>query len=177
MPNLSLRSLPDVEPTVLQGEVVRAELKADAAHSRAGSPAWQAGATLTKSNMDAYLFTQFRYPQPLDLSDAVCIALETWVPDGQSTPRPLLVILHEEGGGDFIVETSRSLAGRGREQSFIPLSRFQLASWSKDNDGVLDLKRVSDIRIGWGGYLGVEGEKIEFSLAKPQVRTVAENNK
>jgi hypothetical protein len=177
LPQLSLRSLPDIEPTVLQGEVVRAELKADAAHFGAGSPVWQAGATLTKSNMDAYLFTQFRYPQPLDLRDAVCIALETWVPDGQSTPRPLLVILHEEGGGDFIAETSRSLAGRVKEKSFIPLSRFQLASWSKDDDGVMDLKRVSDIRIGWGGYLGVENERIQFSVAKPQVGTLAENDK
>ena len=60
----------------------------------------------------------------------------------------------------------------GRERSFIPLSRFQLAGWSKDADGVLDLKRVSDIRIGWGGYLGTEGETVQFSVALPQTGTV-----
>jgi hypothetical protein len=27
---------------------------------------------------------------------------------------------------------------------------------------------VSEIRIGWGGYLGTEGERLEFSAALPQ---------
>jgi hypothetical protein len=174
---MSMRALPEVEPTVSQGDAVRAELIPDGARSRDGSPAWQALATLTKSNVDAYLFTQFHYPQPLDLSNAVGIAIETWAPDGQSTAGLLLVILHEEGGGDFIAETSRSLATPGREKTFIPLCRFQLASWSNDNDGILDLKRVGDIRIGWGGYIGVENEKIQFSVARPQIITMTRNVK
>jgi hypothetical protein len=33
----------------------------------------------------------------------------------------------------------------------------------------LDPKRVSDIHIGWGGYLGTEGEKVQFSVALPQI--------
>lgn len=69
----------------------------------------------------------------------------------KSMPSQLLVILHEGGGGDFIAETGRSMAAPGRKCSFIALNRFQLAGWSKDADGILDLKRVSDIRIGWGG--------------------------
>jgi hypothetical protein len=44
----------------------------------------------------------------------------TWVPDGQSTPSELLVILHEEGGGDFLAQTSRSLAASGRQRTFLP---------------------------------------------------------
>jgi len=35
-----------------------------------------------------------------------------------------------------------------------------------------DLTRVSDIRIGWGGYLGTEGEKVQFSVALPQMGAV-----
>ena len=158
------------------GEFVRAELTPDAAHSRAGSPAWQAAAVLTKAKVDTHLFLQFHYPQPLDLSDADCLAMETWVPDGQSTPSQLLVILHEEGGGDFLAETGRSLAAPGRERTFVALSRFQLAGWSKDADGVLDLKRVGDIRIGWGGYFGAEGEKVQFSVALPQVGAVTRSH-
>ncbi len=177
LPNLSLRSVPHVEPSTPHGEFVRAELALDATHSTGDVPAWQVGGALMKGKVDTHLFAQFHYAPPLDLSGADCLALETWVPEGQTTPNQLLVILHEEGGGDFIAETTRSLAGRGREQCFIPLSRFQLASWSKDDDGVLDLKRVSDIRIGWGGYLGVEGEKIEFSLALPQIGVMAGNDK
>jgi hypothetical protein len=158
------------------GEFVRAELISDAVHSGAGSPAWQAAAVLTKGKVDTHLFLQFHYPQPLKLSDADCLAIDTWVPDGQATPSQLLVILHEEGGGDFLAETGRSLAAPGRERTFVALSRFQLAGWSKDADGVLDTKRVSDIRIGWGGYLGAQGEKVQFSVALPQVGIVTRNH-
>ena len=126
--------------------------------------------------MDTHLFLQFHYSQPLDLSDADCLAIETWVTDGQSTPSQLLVILHEEGGGDFIAETGRSLAAPGQERTFVTLSRFQLAGWSKDADGILDLKRVSDIRIGWGGYFGVENEIIQFSVTQPQAGSVIDNH-
>jgi len=177
LPNLVLSTVPEVEPTEVHGEFVRAELAPDAARSRANSPAWQAAAVLTKGNVDTFLFLQFHYSQPPDLSDADCLAIETWVPDGQSTPSQILVILHEEGGGDFIAETGRSLADTGREQSFVALSRFQLAGWSKDDDGILDLKRVSDIRIGWGGYFGVENETIQFSVTQPQAGSVIDNHK
>ncbi len=177
LPNLVLGAMPGTEPIMGHGEFVRAELVPDAAHSRAGSPAWQAVAVLTKAQVDTHLFTQFRYPKPLDLSDADCLAIESWVPDGQSMPSQLLVILHEEGGGDFIAETGRSMSAPGRERTFIALNRFQLAGWSKDADGVLDLKRVSDIRIGWGGYFGAEHEKAQFSVALPQIGSVIHNHK
>jgi len=177
LPNLSLRFVPKIEPSAPRGEFVRGDIAPDAARSRADSPAWRAVARLTKTKVDTHLFVQFRYTQPLDFSDADCLAIETWVPDGQATPNQLLVILHEDGGGDFLAETGRSLAAPGGERSFIPLSRFQLAGWSKDADGVLDLKRVSDIRIGWGGYLGTEGETIQFSVALPQVGSLKSNGK
>ena len=173
LPNLTLRAAPRIEPVMGHGEFVRAELTPDAAHS----VAWHTTAILTKTKVDTHLFLQFHYAQPLDLSDADCLVMETWVPDSQSTPNQLLVILHEEGGGDFIAETSRSLAAPGSERTFVALSRFQLAGWSKDADGVLDAKRVADIRIGWGGYFGTEGEKIQFSVALPQLGAVTRNQK
>jgi hypothetical protein len=177
LPNLVLNAVPPAEPTMGHGEFVRAELTPDAAHSRTGSPAWQAAAVLTRGKVDTYLFLQFHYSQPLDLSDADCLAIDTWVPDSQSTPTQLLVILHEEDGGDFIAETGRSLAAPGRERTFVTLSRFQLAGWSKDTDGILDLKRVGDIRMGWGGYFGAEHEKVQFSVALLQVGAVIRNYK
>ena len=177
LPELVLDPVPRVEPTMGHGEFVRAELAPDAAHSRARSPAWQAAAVLTRGKTDTHLFLQFHYSKPLDLSNADCLAIETWVPDKQSTPSQILVILHEEGGGDFIAETGRSLAAQGRERTFVTLSRFQLAGWSKDADGVLDLRRVADIRIGWGGYFGEEDEKVQFSVALPHVGKVARNHK
>lgn len=174
---LSLRAVPAAQPTAPHGEFVRAQLAPDASRSSAGGPAWQAKAELTKANVDTHLFVQFGYPQPLDLGQADCLALETWVPEGQATPSQLLVIVQEKGGGDFLAETGRSLAAPGRERTFIPLSRFRLAGWSKDADGVLDATRVSAIRIGWGGYFGAEGEKVEFSLSLPQAGTVARSRR
>lgn len=173
LPNLVLRPVPAVQPTMGHGEFVQAELAPEVGDPRI----WRAAAELTKTNVDTHLFTLFHYDQPLDLSDADCLAIETWVPDGQSTPNQILVILHEQDGGDFLAETGRSLAAPGRERSFVAMSRFQLAGWSKDADGVLDLRRVSDIRIGWGGYFGREQEKVEFSVAPPQVGVVTRNAK
>jgi hypothetical protein len=167
LPNLSLSPVPRVEPTVPHGEHVRANIETDTSVARKASPLWRADGVLTKGQVDTFLFAQFHYPQLVDLSGTDCLVVETWVPDGQKTPSQVLVILHEEGGGDFLASTSRHLGTPGRERSFIPWSRFQLAGWSKDSDGLLDLKRVSDIRIGWGGYYGTAGEKVSFSLPLP----------
>ncbi len=172
-PALYWRPVPRAEPTVPHGEFVQGDLALDPAHSRADSPAWQATAILTKTGVDTHLFTRFLYAQPLDLKGADCLAIETWVPAGQTTPSQLLVILHEEGGGDFLAETARSLATPGRQDSLVPWSRFHLAGWSKDADGELNLTRVSEIRIGWGGYFGTEGEKIQFSVALPRTGSIA----
>ena len=70
------------------------------------------------------------------------------------------------------MNSGRSLGSPGREVSFIPLNRFQLAGWSKDADGELDLRRVEEIRVGWGGYFGQEGESVEFTLASAQMGTM-----
>jgi hypothetical protein len=167
-PNLTLRPVTPAVPSTPHGEFVRAELTPDPTRSTPTAPAWQARAVLTKTQVDTHLFAQFHYEPPLDLGHADCVAIDTWVPEGQKTPESVLVILHEAGGGDFIADTGRSLAAPGRERSFIPITRFQLAGWSKDADGVLDLQRVSDIRVGWGGYFGTEGETVQFSVALPQ---------
>jgi hypothetical protein len=164
--------VPLAEPTVARGEFVRAELTPDPAHSRPDAPAWESSAVLTRGKVDTFLFLNFHFAKPLDLGDANCLVVDSWVPEGQPTPNQLLFILHEEGGGDFIAETGRSLGQPGRETSFVPLSRFQLAGWTKDADGVLDPKRISEIRVGWGGYLGAEGEKVRFSAALPQVGAI-----
>ncbi len=174
LPKLVRRPVPAVEPAMAHGEFVRAELTRDGARSSATTPVWDSNAVLTKGEVDTFLFLQFRYPGLLDLSDANCLAVDTWVPAGQSTPSQVLVILHEEGGGDFIAETGRSLAGPGYECAFVVLSRLQLAGWSKDADGVLDLKRVREIRVGWGGYRlalhGADAAHDESELSRPESR-------
>ena len=171
-PALDCRAIPAADPVLAGGEFVRAELKPDAALSSPARPVWRAGGVLTKGKVDTFLFMRLFYPQTLDLSRADCVVLETWMPAGQQTPNQLLVVLREKGGGDFLAQTGCSLGNPGHARTVIPVNRFQLAGWSKDSDGELDLRNVDEVRIGWGGYLGTEGERVEFSAALPQTAAV-----
>ena len=168
LPNLTVAPLPTVEPLVVRGEFVREQFIQTSSPAKPGLPLWQVAGTITRSQVDTFLFFRFPYATPLDLSQADCLVLDTWVPEGQRSPTQLLVILQEKNGGDFLASTGRSLASPGHQRLFIPLNRFQLAGWSKDSDGQLDVSRIGEVRIGWGGYLGAEGERIQFSVATPQ---------
>jgi len=173
LPQLQQRRLPAVEPAMVKGEFVRAEIAPEAAHSQPGSPAWRASAALTKSQVDTFLFMRFIFPQPIELSATDCLVLDTWVPEGQRTGAEILAIVQEQGGGDFLASTGRALAKSGHHRVFVPISKLQLAGWSQDQDGELDLRRVKEIRIGWGGYFGAKGERVEFSVALPQVGVIS----
>jgi hypothetical protein len=167
LPNLVCQSLPASNPEMAHGEFVSGKLSS-IDESEGLTARWKASAVLRKSQVDTYLFVRLLYPGTLDLTQADCLALETWVPEGQTAPTQLLVVLREKDGGEFLASTGRSLAAAGRDITYIPFTRFQLAGWSKDSDGELDLARVDEVRVGWGGYLGSEGEKIEVTLALPQ---------
>lgn len=168
LPGLVWQPLPAVEPAVGKGEFVQAQVAPDAAHQRDGRPAWRAVGTLTRGQTDTFLFLSFQYPQGLDLSQAACLAVESWVPEGQQTPAKLLLILTERNGGQYLADTGRPLGSSGYFQAFVPWSRFTPAGWAPDPDGRLDLADIIALSVGWGGYLGSEGETIEFSLALPQ---------
>jgi hypothetical protein len=175
LPSLVTRGLPLVQPTLGRGEFVDGELRVD--DTRPGAAAWRSTARLTKGQVDTFQFARFNYSPALDLSDADCVVLDTWVPAGQRTPNELLVILHEDGGGDFIAHTGRGLGEPGHRRSFVPMNQFQHAGWSKDADGVLDRKRVRGISVGWGGYLGAAGERVEFTLAAPQAGALSDSSR
>lgn len=172
LPNLVQQSTPLVTPVVARGEFVREELAPDPVHAHSDLPAWQVAAVLTKSKVDTWLFLRFPQSQWLDLTDVDCLILDTWVPEGQKTVSELLVMVQEKDGGDFLANSGRQLGTPGHGRVFVPLNRLQLAGWSKDADGVLDLKRVAEIRVGWGGYFGTEGERVVFSAALPQLGKV-----
>ena len=167
LPLPTLQPLPPAQPTIGKGEFVRAEFGADAARDRKDAPVWRAAAALAKGKVDTFLFVLFDYPGGIDLGGAEFLAADTWVPEGQQTPAELLVIVRDSGGSEYFAPTGRSLASAGRVRFFVPLSRFKLAGWSKDADGQFAWKRVTSVRIGWGGYFGAEGERIDFSLAPP----------
>jgi hypothetical protein len=100
------------------------------------------------------------------------VVVDTSVPEQQATNSQLLIILRQKNGGDYVASTHRRLDVPGRVRSQVLLSEFSLAGWSKDPGGHLDLSQITSIRVGWGGYLGVEGEKLEFTLGGLQRFTV-----
>lgn len=168
LPGMASQPLHVRPPALGHGEFVRGELGEAADAAPGDGRRWETKATLTKSQVDTFLFVRLPLEDPASLAKAEWLEVESWVPAGQRAPAQLLVILQEEGGGDFLAETPRSLGVAGRERTFIPLNRFQLAGWSQDADGVLDPARVREVRVGWGGYYGFAGERLEFDLAVPR---------
>ena len=169
LPLPGLAALPPARPIIGKGEFVKAEFGPDPARDRPGSPVWRAAAVLTRGKVDTHLFTSFDYPGGIDMSAADFLAAQTWVPEGQQAPTELLVIVRDAAGREFFAPTGRLLGAAGRVRFFLPLSRFQHAGWSKGAGGEFDWTRVTSVRIGWGGYFGAEGEKIEFSLGPPEM--------
>ena len=172
LPGLDLNPLPLREPTVGKGKFVGADVSRDGVGQGPEQPAWRAVGTLTKRDVDTFLFLTFDYPNGLDLSAAHCLVFDTWVPDGQRTPAQLLVMLGERGGASYVAHTARPLGSPGRVRSYVPIGSFRLGGWSKDANGRLDTDNVVAVRIGWGGYYGQDGETVEFSTGRPHVGRV-----
>jgi hypothetical protein len=168
IPGLALEPLAFGDATESHGEFVGAEWLDARSAAASGRPVRCVRGTLLREQVDTFLFVRLPVARPGALGDAGVFEVETWVPEGQRAPAQLLVILHEEGGGDFLAETPRMLGVPGQESTLIPLNQFKLAGWSHDADGVMDRSRISEIRIGWGGYYGYEGERVEFGFAAPR---------
>ena len=159
---MTCEPLPAIKPEVGQGQYVRSELTGDSA---AG---WRAAATLTKGQVDTHLFMSFNYGQPLALAQSEGLMIDSSVPEGQRTSAELLVILHTKEGGDYIAATGRYLNGPGASRAYVLFSQFKPAGWSPQAKEPLDRTQVVAIRVGWGGHLGTEGEKIALTVSPPQ---------
>jgi len=147
------------KPSIGQGQHVRSELTGD------GASGWCAAATLTKGQVDTHLFMSFTYAEPLDLAASEGLAIDSSVPEGQKTPAELLVFIRTKDGSDYIAGTGRYLNSPGTMRAYAMFSQFRPFGQTK---GALDLTQVTSIRIGWGGYFGVEGEKIALTVTPPQ---------
>ncbi|WP_165250999.1 glycosyl hydrolase [Paludisphaera soli] len=157
LPNLALTRIPLPEPVVGRGEFVRESLER-------GEGSWTFRGTLTRGAVDTHLFAVFRFPKLLNLAEADSLVVEAAVPPGQRTPTQLMLMVVEAGGGEFLATTSRPLGEPGASRVFTPWSTFAKAGWSREGDDALDPSRIAEIRIGWGGYFGTEGETVAFQL-------------
>ena len=159
-PKTTCTPLPAVDkPSVGQGQFVRSDLTGDDA---AG---WCAAATLAKGQVDTFLFINFNYAEPLNLTGAEGLAIDSSVPEGQRTPAELRVFIRTKDGSDYIASTGRYLNAPGQIRAYAMFSQFKPFGQAK---GALDLSQVAAIRIGWGSYFGAEGEKIALTIRPPQ---------
>lgn len=155
-------SLPPVEPGVVRGEHVEAEMTALAA----GGP-WRAGATLTKGDVDTFLFLNFVWPVDQNLAANEFLAFDVEVPEGQRCGTDLLVIVRDARGVEALAGANLPLALPGSLRVYVPLKRFARAGWSGGPEGPVDFSQVREIRIGWGGYHGNTDEVVAFTASAP----------
>jgi hypothetical protein len=152
---------------IAKGEFVNATMTEISAGQDKSVPLYQCTGTLTKNNVDTWLFLIFPVNSSETLDKDTTILFKVSVPQNQNVKNQILIIVKEKGGGDFIGETGVYLNESGEKIVRVPLINLQLAGWAKDDDGVLNPKKIEEIRIGWGGYLGREGERVVFTTGFP----------
>ena len=158
--SLSCEPLPVTpKPAVGQGEFVKSELTGD------DTSGWRAAATLTKGQVDTFLFLNFAYAEPLNLTASEGLAIDALVLQGQRTPTELLVFLHTANGSRFLAGTGRYLNEPDSTRAYVMFSQFKPFGQTQ---GDLDLSKIASISVGWGGYFGTADERITFTVKPPQ---------
>ncbi len=146
-------------PVVASGEFVKAELAGD------DTSGWRATATLTKGQVDTFLFMNFRYADPLNLVGSEGLTIDGVVAPDQSASTEVLVFLNMADGDRYLAGTGRFLNEPGAFRTHVMFGQFQPF---QQTYGTLDLSRIDSIGVGWGGYLGTAGERITLSVKPPQ---------
>lgn len=115
---------------------------------------------------DAWVFPIFNLPAEIDLSKYKGLEIWSYVEAGKERNTQLQVQLIEEDGGTYILLPARSLRESGWRRDVLLLDFAQPTPWGPDPDGKLDLSKVRRIMIGWGGYSGRIGERLDFRIGK-----------
>lgn len=158
--SLTCEPLPKTpKPTASQAKAVRSEVTGD------GVSGWHAAATLTEGQVDTFLFLNFPYAEPLNLTANDGLAIDVAVPQGQRTPAELLVFLQTASGDRFLAGTGHYLNVPGASRAYVMFNQFRPFGQSH---GELNLSKITSISIGWGGYLGTADERILFTVKPPQ---------
>ena len=161
-PDFVIATLPVGAPHIGKAQSV------EFAQSGNAQTGWIAAATVTKGGVDTHLFCSFRFPQPQDLHASDGLVIDTAVPAAPQAAVELLIQLHTSDGNAYLAGTGRLLNAPGPHRSHVLFSQFHRAGWMKGPDVPLDLAKVTAISAGWGGHIGVEGEKMAFTIMPPQ---------
>jgi hypothetical protein len=171
--SIKTEGLKSKPPTVGKGEFVKSVINKEVIEDNI--ILWNSMATLTKSDVDTWLFLSFRIDDASQIKLDNLVSFKIRIPQGQKIHNQILVIIKEKNGGDFIAETGSFLDESGKKTLFVPLKKFRLAGWSKDENGILDVDKIEEIRIGWGGYMGKDGETISFASTAPEITRLSFN--
>ena len=168
-PGATTAPLPETVPTPSGGEFVTAAIEADPSLTSPKQTAWRVSGTITRGNVDTFLFATFGYPRLVDLHEAAYVVFDVWMPRNQNAAVPLLVILRDNSGVEYLAEAGVPMNAAGHYCCHVALNRFQRAGWCKISDCPLDAANISTIRVGWGGYYGAEKESVAFGLSAPRL--------
>lgn len=171
--SIKTEQLKSSPPLIGKGEFVKSEINEEV--GKDNKILWNSMARLTKSDVDTWLFLSFKIDDAPQIRIDNLLSFKIRIPTGQKTRNQILVIIKEKNGGDFIADTGSFLDESGEKTIFVPLKKFRLAGWSKDENGLLDVNKIEEIRIGWGGYIGKEGETVSFASTAPEITRLSFN--
>lgn len=153
---------------------VRAELDGTAVPPGGGAgeeklPPLEVSATIEQGGVDSWCFLELAFDPPLDLSGYRALEVRVGVPPGQDACGARLLAILCEGreaaaSAESLADLRRALGRAGSVWSAAPLDAFRLAGWSPEPAGPLDRSAVTALRLGWGGYIGKEGERVRFTV-------------
>ncbi|HOH43030.1 MAG TPA: hypothetical protein PLZ53_07915, partial [Candidatus Hydrogenedentes bacterium] len=164
LPDFVCEPLPEVSPATTAGEDVDVSLQRVMLPEEEAA-GWHLEGRLTADRVNTFLFAGFVHEPPVDLTDSVSLCFTAALPEKQQAAIPLLVILIDTAGVEYLAETGIPMSGSGIHHCQVPLRRFRRAGWCSQVDKALDFSSITTIRIGWGGYYGPEGEVVRFSVS------------
>lgn len=164
----TLTDLPAPQVDQSKGEHVAAEA-AVAASLGDGRPGWKSVGRVTRSNVDTFLFVRFRCAVPVDGSASDLIVVDLDVPSGQTVAGAAHLFVEDAAAGLFLAPLGFALNEAGPHRVWVPWSRLKPFGGTKGETRSLDRTRLVEFRVGWGGYHGQEGERLEFTAAVPRL--------
>lgn len=134
-----------------------------------GEKAWTVRSDILKSDVDTHMFQSFT--GGFDLSGGQALSLDIRVPENQNIATRLLLIIKDADGEEYLAQSGMIMTDTlGKfTRVYVPCSAFWIAGWSQNKNGKLDWNKVSEIRVGWGGYYGKAGEIVEFTMKSPKL--------
>ncbi|MGN0853334.1 MAG: hypothetical protein ACI4Q3_08155 [Kiritimatiellia bacterium] len=132
---------------------------------------WQRVDTrLTRGGVDTFAFLAYGYDAPpLRAGAPAGVGFKVRVPETTGGHAVCGIFLRTKDGTNWYARGDISLSAKGEAEVFCAFGAF--ARHGRGSEGTASLKAEDVVRIsfGYGGYFGVEGEKVVFEVSEPHV--------